>query len=127
VPQIPKQKIEYKTCIISIIWGGTGIKSLLYVPKGMKYNITFFIESVVPNLVEHSCQESRRKTLQDMMVHLDSARPHNSRKGEAALTATKSRQIPAPAYSRHPSLSGFLVFGMSRNKCREHHAARQMN
>jgi hypothetical protein len=43
--------------------GSTGIKSLLHVPNGMKYSTTFFVRSVVPDLVEHVCQESRRKTL----------------------------------------------------------------
>jgi hypothetical protein len=65
----------------------------------MKYNTTFFVELVVPDLVEHVCQENRQKTLQGIMVHLDDARPHNSRKSEAALTATKARKIPASVYS----------------------------
>jgi hypothetical protein len=63
MPQIPKQRIQFEKCLISIIWGSTGTKSLLYVPKDMKYNTTFFVESVIPDLVEHVCQESRRKTL----------------------------------------------------------------
>jgi hypothetical protein len=77
----------------------------------MKYKITFFVESVVPDLGEHVCQGSRRKTLRGIMVHLDNARPPNSRKSEAALTATKPRGIAAPAYSPDPSLSDFF-FGM---------------
>jgi hypothetical protein len=91
VPEIPKQKIQSEKCLISIIWGSPGIKSLLYVPKGMKYNTTFFVESVVPDLVEQVCQESRRETLRGILVYLDKARPHDSRKSEAALTATKDR------------------------------------
>jgi hypothetical protein len=30
------KKVQSEKYLISIIWGGTGIKSLLYVPKGMK-------------------------------------------------------------------------------------------
>jgi hypothetical protein len=55
VPEIPKQKIQFEKCLIWILWRSTGIKSLLYVPKGMKYNTTFFVESVVPDLVKHVC------------------------------------------------------------------------
>jgi hypothetical protein len=61
---------------------------MLYVPKGMKYT-TFSVESVVPDLVDHVCQKNRRKTLRAIMVHRDNAQPHNSRKSEAAVTATK--------------------------------------
>jgi hypothetical protein len=46
------------------------------------------------------------------MVHPDNARPHNSRKSEAALTATKARRIPVPAYSPELSPSDFFLFGM---------------
>jgi hypothetical protein len=88
------------------------MKILLHVPKGTKYDTTFFVKSVVPDLVEHVCQESRWKALQDIMVHLDNARPHNSRKSEAALTATNARRILAPAYSPEISQSDFFLYGM---------------
>jgi hypothetical protein len=106
--EISKQKIRFEKCFILIIWGRTGIKSLLYVPKGMKYHMAFFVESVVPDLVEHVCQ----KTLRGIMVHLDNAWPHNSSKSEAALPAIKSRRIPAPGYSSDLSPSDFFLFGM---------------
>jgi hypothetical protein len=82
----------------------------------MKYNITFFVESVVSGLVEHVCQETRRKRLRGSMAQLDNARPHNSRKSEVALTATKARRIPAPAYSPNLSPSDFFSFGMLKEK-----------
>jgi hypothetical protein len=50
------------------------------------------------------------------MVHLDNARPHNSRKSEAALTATKARRISAPAYSLDLSPSDFFLFGMLKER-----------
>jgi hypothetical protein len=116
VPEIPKQTIQSEKCLISIIWGSTGITKLLHVPKGMKYNATFFIESVVPDLVEHVCQESRRKMLRGILVHMDNARPRNSGKSESALTATKARRITAPAYSPDLSSSDFFIFGMLKER-----------
>jgi hypothetical protein len=50
------------------------------------------------------------------MVHLDNARPHNSRKSEAALTATKARRIPALVYSPDLSPSDFFLFGMLKEQ-----------
>jgi transposase len=99
-----------------MIWGGTGIKSLLYVPKGINYNTTFFVESVVRDLVEHGCQESRWKMLRGIIVHLDNARPHNSRKSEAVRAATKARRIPAPAYSPNLSPSDFFLFEILKER-----------
>jgi hypothetical protein len=77
----------------------------------MKYNATSFVEPVVPDLAESVCQESRRKTLRGIMVHLDNAQPHNSRKSEAAVAATKARRIYALAYSPALSPSDFF-FGI---------------
>jgi hypothetical protein len=82
----------------------------------MKYNPAFFVKSVVPDLAEQVCQESRQKTLRGIMVHLDNAQPHNSRKSQAILPATKTRRIPAPAYGSDLSLSDFFLFGMFKER-----------
>jgi transposase len=82
----------------------------------MKQNTTFFVEWVVPDLVEHICQESRRKTLRGIMAHLDNALPHNNRKSETALTATKARRIHAPTYSPDLSPSDFSLFRMLKER-----------
>jgi hypothetical protein len=80
----------------------------------MKYNTTFSVESVVPDLVEHICQENRRKTLRNITVHLDNARSHNNIKSEAALTATKVCGILTPVYSPDLSPSNFFLSTLTR-------------
>jgi hypothetical protein len=116
VPEIPRQEIHSEKWLISIIWRGTGVKSLLSVPKGLKYNATFFVESAVPDLFKHGREEGRRKMLRGIMVHLDNARPHYSRKSNEALRPIKARRIPAPAYSPDLSPSDFFVFGMLKER-----------
>jgi hypothetical protein len=85
----------------------------------MKCHTPFFVESAVPDLVEQVCQKSRRKTLRGIMVHLDNARPDNSRKSEAALTAKKQveslSQLIIQIYLRVTSSS----LECSRNERRE--------
>jgi hypothetical protein len=82
----------------------------------MKYNTTFFVESVAPDLVEYVFQESRRKALRGIMVHLDNARPHITRKSEAALTGTKARRITVPASSPYISQSDFSLSGILKER-----------
>jgi hypothetical protein len=50
------------------------------------------------------------------MVHLADARPHNDRKSEAALTETKARRIPAPAYCPDLSPSDLFMFIMLKER-----------
>jgi hypothetical protein len=111
-PKFRSKTFNPKSASFRLFGASTGIKSLLYVSKSMKYNTTFFVESVVPDLVEHVYQESQRKALRGIMVRLNNARLHNSRKSKAALTATKVRRIPAPVYSPDLSPSDFFLFGM---------------
>jgi hypothetical protein len=82
----------------------------------VKYDTTFFVESVALDLVEHVCQESRGQALRGIMVHLDNPRPRNNRKSQAALTATKVRRIPAPAYSPDLFPSAFFLFVMLKER-----------
>jgi hypothetical protein len=50
------------------------------------------------------------------MVHLDNARPHNSRKSATTLPATKACRIPAPIYRPDLSPNDFFLFGMLKER-----------
>jgi hypothetical protein len=56
--ETPKQKFNPKSASFRLFEVASGSKGL-YVPKGTKYNTTFFVESAVPDLVEYACQENR--------------------------------------------------------------------
>jgi hypothetical protein len=74
------KKFNLKSASFRLFGGSTGIKSLLYVPRSMRDNTIFFVESVVPDLVEYLLHESQQKMLRGILVHLDNARSHNGRK-----------------------------------------------
>jgi hypothetical protein len=93
----------------------------------MKYHATFFIESVVLDLVECLCQESRRKTVRGILVHLDNAPPHNSRKVRQPLLQQKPVESLLELTVEIDLRVTFSSLEWSRNECREHHTARQMN
>jgi hypothetical protein len=50
-------------CLVSIPWLVNGIRSLLDVPKGTMYNITFFTDIVLPSLIENIRLPALIKTL----------------------------------------------------------------
>jgi hypothetical protein len=131
-PQIQMRCLKFrsKTCNSKSasfrLFGVTGIKSLLHVPKGMKYNTTFFVESIVRDLVEHVCQESRSKTLRGIMVHLDNARPHNSRKvGQLLLQQKPVESLLQFTVQIHLRVTSSSL-ECSRNECPEQNTALQM-
>jgi hypothetical protein len=53
----------------------------------------------VPDLVNSTCAHSQRKRLKGIMVHLDDARLHNSRKPTECLEQFRAHTVPHPTYS----------------------------
>jgi transposase len=116
LPERTKAKFDTEKCLISILWSINGIHSLLDVPKGTTYNTAFFCEQVLPSLVGNITSHSRRKTLQNFLIHLDNARPHNSGLSRECLEATKAKRMPHPAYSPDLAPSDFFLFGYVKGK-----------
>jgi hypothetical protein len=87
-----------------------GIHSLIDVPKGQTYNTDFFCHVVMPSLIDEVTRDSRRKTLKGFVIHMDNARPHNSRRSQEC--------IKAPSAQRSPDLapSDFFLFGCIKEK-----------
>jgi hypothetical protein len=98
-------------CLISVIWSVNGIHSLLDVPKGIIYNIAFFCDVVIPDLLEKACAGSRRWTLKGIVMHFDGARPHNSKKSNECLTEFRARRVSHAVYSANFTPSCFFLFG----------------
>jgi hypothetical protein len=111
VPEKLKQKIDTEKCLILVIWSVNGIHSLLDVAKGTAYNTKFFSDFVVPDLLENICAGSRRRTLKGVIMHLDNASLHNSKKSNECLTEFHARRVPHPAYSPDFAPSDFFLFG----------------
>jgi transposase len=116
LPVRVKQTIDTEKCLISILWSVNGIHSLLDIPKGESYNSAFFCNAVIPSLVENICSQSRRKSLRGLYLHLDNARPHNSRESNECLKATKAKRIIHPAYSPDLAPSDFFLFGFLKQE-----------
>jgi hypothetical protein len=97
-------------CLISVIWSVNGIHNLLDMPKEIPYNSPFFCDVVVSDLVENDCAHSRRQVLKGVLVHLDSARPHNSKQSNECLTEFGARRVSYPAYSQGRAPSDCFIF-----------------
>jgi hypothetical protein len=54
--------------------------------------------------------------LKGVIMHLDNARPHNSRKSNECLTEFRARRGPHSAYSSDSAPSDFFLFGMVKAK-----------
>jgi hypothetical protein len=67
--------------------------------KGTTYNTAFFIDILMPRLIENIASKNRRETLKGWMIHLADAPSHNSRPSQECVNAFKAEQLPDRADS----------------------------
>jgi hypothetical protein len=79
--------------------------------KGTTYDTTLFYDVVLLDLLANVGARTRRRTLKGISVHLDQARPHDSRKSNECPTEFHALRVPHPAYSPDRAPSHFFPFG----------------
>jgi hypothetical protein len=79
--------------------------------KRIAYNSTFFCDSVVLDFVESLYAHSWRNALKNIMMHLDDARLHNSRKSIECPEQFHARKVQYPNYRPDLAPSDFFLFG----------------
>jgi transposase len=62
------------------------------------------------------CSQRRRRSLKGIVIHLDNARPHNSKESTQVLQDTKARRASHPPYSPDLAPSDFFLFGALKEK-----------
>jgi hypothetical protein len=109
-PHRIKSTIDVKQRLISTLWSVKGIHGLLDVLKGMAYNIMFFTDVVMPSLIQNIISRNHRKMLKRWVIHIDNARPHNSRLSQECIRASKAERLPHPAYKPNLAPSAFFLW-----------------
>jgi histone-lysine N-methyltransferase SETMAR len=108
LPQRIKQKIDTEKCLVSILWSVKGIHTLLNVPKGTMSNTAFFTDAVMPSLIENVQSPTRRKVLKGWLIHMHKACPHNSRRAQRCMKASRTERLRDPDYSPDLAPSNFI-------------------
>jgi hypothetical protein len=121
VPERKKRKIDTEKCLISVFWSIHGIRHVIYVLPGMKYNSLFFCDVVMPGLIQNITINKRRKTLKFFFINLDNARPHNSKQSQKCIQASKAKRLPHPIDNPDLAASDFFLFGYLKEKLTAFH------
>jgi hypothetical protein len=126
-PKIPKQEIQSERCLMSIIWGSTGIKSLPSVPKDMEYNSAFLLNQLFRIWCNTSVGRVGGKRFEALwFIWTMHDRTPAEKVRQLLLQQKYIESLPQPIVQIYRRVtSAFLE--CSRNECRGHHAVRQMN
>jgi hypothetical protein len=78
--------------------------------------MAFFIDAVMPSLIENVWSWTGRKILKHWLIHMDDMRPHNSGCAQRWIQASRAEPLPHPAHSPDLALSDFVLFGSINGK-----------
>jgi hypothetical protein len=107
--------IQTKKRMFTIFFTGISCICINMLPQGMKYNATYFCDTILEEIRENGRRGSRKKTLKKMFIHMDNARVHNSIKSMAKISELQMQRAPHPPYSPDISLLDFWFFGYAKN------------
>jgi len=100
--------------------GVNGPLVVKWLPVGDRFNTTYFINEIINALVETLKERGEWKERKWYRLHLDNARPHNSKDSERYIDRHFFHRLPHPPYSPDLAPSDFYLFGAlktSLTKC----------
>ena len=110
VPERGGHTIQSPKMMVTIAWNTNGFHVLADLPKGVKFNATYYTTEILPHILEwrrtHGTVSTRK-----LIVHADNARPHTARSSTDFLDANGMKRAPHPSYSADLTPSDFYLFG----------------
>jgi hypothetical protein len=114
-----KQIIRTQKVMLTLFSTDTQLISLNALPPGRRFTQNYFINTVLPDIVDERGQILRRVGLGDCFVHMDNSMYHNGRKVIDELENLKLDRVAHPPYSRKLSPCDFWLFGMLKQKTQD--------
>jgi hypothetical protein len=87
--------------------------------------MAFFSEEILSSFVENITSQSRLKTLNNILIHLDNARAQNSSLRQDCLEATKVKRLSHPPYNPNLAPSDFFLVGYIKGKLDDYQCNRR--
>jgi histone-lysine N-methyltransferase SETMAR len=96
--------------MVTIAWRTKRFHVVADLPKGLKFNATYYTTEIFPHISEwrrtHGTVGTRK-----LIVHADNARLHTARSSTDFLEANGMKRAPHPPYSPDLAPSDFYLFG----------------
>jgi hypothetical protein len=96
--------------MLTIVWNPGGFHLVNILPKGFKFNASYYITQVLDPLSKWQRTQVGR-TNRKLIVHADNARPHTAKMTSQFLDENSMQRAPHPAYSPDSAPSDFYLFG----------------
>jgi hypothetical protein len=115
-PELISQKIDTEKHLLTIFWSTTGPLVEHWSPTNALFNSTYFCEVIAPCLASAAFPDEAGRRKRRVYLHMDNARPHNSRTLFQRAADNKFRRMPHPPYSPDIAPSDFCLFGTVKQR-----------
>ena len=111
--------IGSKKYMVLIFWNPHYFYLVKLLPYGMKFNSNYFINEILEPINE-MITPLREEIDQNIILHFDNARPHNSNKVIQYLESHGMDRAPQPLFSPEIAPSDFYLFGYIKKMLQGH-------
>jgi hypothetical protein len=109
VPRNVKRMICSEKTMLSAYLSRIGFVSIEFFHQGQNYNSHFFTEIILPSIVENFSVSRPKLKITTAHVHIDNAKPHNSRLSFQKIEGYGFIRVPQPPYSPDLVTSSYSV------------------
>lgn len=115
IPTRVEKCIGAKKYMLTIMWSKSRFYVVELLEPDQKFNSEYFIGKILKLLLlEFDKNHHNRK--KPILLHVDNARPHNSKSANDFLNQNNIIRLPHPPYSPDLAPSDFFLFGYIKNK-----------
>jgi histone-lysine N-methyltransferase SETMAR len=97
--------------MLSPYFSRTGFVSIEFLPQGQNYNLHFFTEIILPSILENLSVARPKLKTTAANLHINNAKPHNSRLSLQKIEEYGFVRVPQPPYSPDLAPCDFFLFG----------------
>jgi hypothetical protein len=102
--------------MLTIFWATTGPLVEDWLPTNALFTGTYFCEVILPRLASAAFPDQAEQRKRRVYLHMDNARPHNSRKSLQCVADNKFKRMLHPPYSQDIAPSDFCLFGTVKQR-----------
>jgi histone-lysine N-methyltransferase SETMAR len=93
--------------IVTIVWNPHGFRLVDGLPKGQKFNASYYIDNILQSLLESRSTGPGS----GLIIHADNARPHTAQRTLKFCRENRLEMAPHLPYSPDLAPSDFFLFG----------------
>jgi hypothetical protein len=107
--------------MLTVLWSARALIVVKWMGRDQHSNQMYFIDEIIGELVPNIKRTWHFPDKRWYRLHLDNARPHNSRSSVEYIDRNKFARLPHPPYSPDLAPSGFHLFGTLKGRLADCH------